>query len=71
MNIEPFELSIRSKIGIVIPPEKLEIVPQTIKKIIANQQEFKDIIIKLREQSVYAFGHSSEIGSRHIADLCD
>lgn len=71
LNIEPFELSIRSKIGIVIPPEKLDIVPQTIKKLIANQQDFKDIIVELRKQSVYAFGHSSEIGSRHIADLCD
>ena len=57
--------------GIVIPPEKLDIIPQTIKELITNQQDFKDTIVELREQSVYAFGHSSEIGSRHIADLCD
>ena len=36
-----------------------------------KQQEFKDTIVELREQSVYAFGHSSEVGSGHIADLCE
>ena len=71
LNIEPFELSVRAKVGVVIAPEKLDIVPQTIKELIINKQEYKNIIVELREKSVYAFGHSTEIGARHIVDLCE
>lgn len=69
LGIEPLELSIRSKIGVIVLPEKLDSVPQVIEKLKGEQMEYKERIVKLREQNVFAFGHSSEIGAKHIIDL--
>ena len=71
LGIEPLELSIRPKIGTIVSPEKLDTVPQVIEELKASQTEYKECIVKLREQTGYAFGHSSRIGARHIIDLCN
>jgi YidC/Oxa1 family membrane protein insertase len=69
LDIEVFELSLRSEIGVLVSPEDLDTVPEVIEKLKANKMEYKERIVKLREQNVYAFGHSSKIGAKHIIDL--
>lgn len=71
LDMEPLELAIRSKIGVVVSPEKLDTVPQVIEKLKVDQIKYKERIAKLREQNVYAFGHSSKIGAEHIIDLAN
>lgn len=69
LGIEPLEVSLRSEIGAVVSPARLETVPEVISDLISNGTVYKKRIIELRKQYVYAFGHSSEIGARHIMDL--
>ena len=69
LGIDPLELLIRSEIGTIVSPEKLEAVPQAISDLMANRVTYKKHIAELRKQYVYAFGHSSKIGARYIIDL--
>ncbi|MBW8000499.1 MAG: hypothetical protein FVQ80_00560 [Planctomycetes bacterium] len=69
LEIEPIELSVRTKIGLVLSPEKIDEVPQCIKKLLTEQEKYREDILQLRNQSVYAFGRSSEIGAEHIVNL--
>lgn len=69
LDIEPLELSIRTKIGLIVSLEKLDAVPQVIEKLKSNQIEYRERIVKLREENIYVFGHSSKIGAKHIIDI--
>lgn len=69
LGIEPLELSLRREIGVVVPLGELESVPQAILGLLADSEEHRARIVKLREQIVYSFGHSSDIGARCIMDL--
>jgi YidC/Oxa1 family membrane protein insertase len=70
LAIEPFELSTRTEIGVVVSPEKIDELSPIIEKLIAEYTEYKTNIVKLRGQNIYAFGHSSEVGAKHIVDVC-
>lgn len=67
--IEPLELSLRTEIGVIVPLEKLDTVPQVISELSVNSAVYKSRMAELRKQNVYAFGHSSEVGAQHISDL--
>lgn len=69
LGIEPIEFSLRSKIGKVVSPKKLESVPQMISKLIKNKGTYKESIQKLREEYVFAFGESSKIGAKYIMEV--
>jgi len=69
LGIEPLELSLRSEIGMIVSPKKLETVPQVIPNLMSNRATYKKRIAELRKQYVYAFGHSSEIGAQYIEEL--
>ena len=69
LGIEPLELSLRTEIGVIVPPEKLDAVPQVISELAANSAVYKKRIAKLRKQNVYAFGHSSDIGAQCIINM--
>ena len=69
LGIEPLELSLREKIGVVVSMEDLENIPQVISTLMADKVVFKKRISELMNQNVYAFGKSAEIGTQHIIDL--
>jgi len=69
LNIEPVELSLRSQIGVILPSSKVDLVPQTVSVLISKKDDHKKEIIKIREDNIYAFGHSSEIGAEHVMSL--
>ena len=69
LDLPILEIEVRSRIGIVLSPHHLEQVPQTIETLKADRAEYKDHIIKLRKECLYAFGHSSQIGAEHIVEL--
>ena len=71
LGIEPLELLTRSKIGVIIPPEEVNTVPRAIKELKATQQKYKEAIVSLREQYIYNFGTSSEVGAKYIMSLLD
>jgi hypothetical protein len=66
--LEPIEISIRNKIGNVVSPDKLEEIPEIIKK--SNQDnERKEQIKKIRSDTVYNIGKSAKIGADIIEKL--
>ena len=69
LDMEPIELSIRSKIGVVVSSKKLDAVPKVIQELKANRIQYRERVVKLREENIYAFGHSSVIGAKYIIDL--
>jgi len=71
LDIEPLELFVRKKIGIVISSKKLDTIPQVIAKLKSEEVEYRERIIRLREKYIYNFGHSSKISAKYIIDLVE
>ncbi|MEE8566534.1 MAG: CDP-glycerol glycerophosphotransferase family protein [Candidatus Bipolaricaulota bacterium] len=69
LGTTPLELSLRLEIGVIVSPEKLDTVPEVISNLITNSATYRKRIAELREQNVYAFGRSSEIGAQCIIEL--
>ncbi len=69
LNIEPLELATRTKIGVIVKPEELATVPTVISQLISTAPQYKNAIIKLREQYVFHFGKSAEIGANYVQRL--
>ena len=68
-GIEPLELFLRSKIGMIVSPEKLDSVPQSVATLIADKEKYKQRLARLRDENVFAFGQSSKVCARHILDI--
>ena len=71
LGIEPIELSLRPEIGIVISPERLNVAPQAISELMANQSMYKKRLTELRSRYVYNFGNSSDIGAKYIISIVE
>jgi len=69
LNIEPLELSLRTKIGKVISPEKLETIHQEVSSLIQNGVSYKENMSELRDRYIYTFLHSCETGAQYIISL--
>jgi len=67
--LEPIEVAIRSKIGAVIPPDRLKDVPKYIEELCSNPDSFAREIKKIRSESVYNLGASGAAGAAYIASL--
>jgi len=69
IQLQPLEMSLRHKIGEVVAPSDLNSIPEIIDKLLLKQGLYKSQLITMREMNVFAFGHSSEIGAKYIAEL--
>lgn len=69
LDIEPIELSLRPKFGKIVSPENLKAIPKTIQDLYKNNLEYKNRLISLREDNVFNFGISSQIGADYINKL--
>lgn len=67
IHLEPFEVSIRSKVGVVIPPDRLEDILSQIEKLCSNSDSLKKEIRKLRSENIFNIGTSGAIGANYIA----
>jgi hypothetical protein len=67
IHLEPFEVFVRSKIGVVIPPDSLEDVLGQIEKLCSNSDSLKKEIRKLRSENIFNIGTSGAIGADYIA----
>lgn len=71
LGLEPFEMSIREKIGAVISPGHLDDVPDEIRRLVANPDQFREQIATIREESVCNFGSSSTAAADAIDRIAD
>ena len=69
LSIEPLELATRTKIGVIVKPEELATVPTVISQLVSAAPRYKNAIIKLREQYLFHFGKSAEIGANYVQRL--
>lgn len=69
LGIEPIESYLRSGVGIIVLPNELDKIPKIIQNLIANKEQYKTTIPKLRDKYIFNFGMSSEIGVDYIRSL--
>lgn len=69
INSEPLEMSIREKVGRIIPQSELEELPSTIDELLSGDQLFTNQIESLREEFVYNLGDSESVGLEEIKKL--
>jgi YidC/Oxa1 family membrane protein insertase len=69
LEIEPFEASIRSRVGLVFDPADIPQIDRAIDQLMRGRAEYRERIRELREKSVYCFGRSGEVGARHILEV--
>ena len=69
LEMPVLELETRSQIGMVLSPDDLDNVPATIELLKAERSTYQERISQLRDEYVYHFGRSSEIGAEHIMKL--
>ncbi len=69
LGLEPIELALRPKIGKVIPLEEVENVSQHIRDLLQRQNEYREEIVRLRNQYVFHLGKSPVIGAEYIRGL--
>ncbi len=65
----PIEISIRNKIGVVIPVEKIDCLCEEIEKVFNKKGHYKKNIINMRNKTLYNIGSSSRFGSKFIYEL--
>ncbi|MGB0618153.1 MAG: CDP-glycerol glycerophosphotransferase family protein [Myxococcota bacterium] len=71
LEIEPFEARIRSEIGHVLSPEDIPVIHETVDRLMMDKLKYRDRIVELRDESIFEFGRSSEIGARHLMDVLE
>ncbi len=71
LGLEPLEASIRSEIGAILDPARLEEAPGTIEKLLANPEQFREKMAALRARSVFNLGRSAEAAGREIARIAE
>ena len=69
ISLEPIEISIREKIGHIISPDTLSLIPNLINNLSENSQNFNEQINQIRRKTVYHIGESARIGSDYIEEL--
>jgi YidC/Oxa1 family membrane protein insertase len=69
LEIEPFEIFVRTRIGALLSPDRLSDAPTKIRALLAEPQKFQIDVARLRQDWVFNFGHSSEAAADAIVDL--
>ena len=69
IGIEPIELKIRSRMGVVISMEDIDQVPQKLSELLSENDNYKQVLEDLRKELVFSFLNSSEIGADYLISL--
>ena len=69
IGIDPIDISIRNKIGRIIPVKDLNKIKKIIDDLITNKKEYRKSILNERKKSVYNLGSSSKKGCDYILSL--
>lgn len=71
LGVEPIEVSIRSQIGEVLAPDRMNELPAAVERLCADRLGFVGRIRDLREKTVYHPGRSAQVAAMKIAELAD
>ena len=68
---DPFDFSIRNKIGVIVSPDSLYEIPQKIESLYSNIESLRNRIATIRSQTVFNIGSSGVVGAKAIAEIAD
>lgn len=71
LEIEPFEMAIRDKIGAVVATDRLADIPNEIRRLVADPDRFREQIAAVRDTSVHNLGSSTQAAADAIVNLAD
>ncbi len=71
LNIEPWEIKMRSRMGLVAAPDMINQVSFEVGKLIANQKSYRQKLARMRSEAVFNFGRSSRVGAEHIIKVLE
>ena len=66
LEIVPFDLRVRSQIGISLELEEIDKIAEASKKLLHDELFSKESIRKLREQYLYNVGNSASVGADYL-----
>ena len=66
IGLEPFEISIRDKIGEIVSIQNIETIPERIEFLYGHVTEFKSKIEKIRNNAIFNIGESGEVMANEI-----
>ncbi len=66
IEIVPFDLRVRSQIGISLELDEIDKIAEASKKLLHDEQFTKDSIQKLRQQYLYNVGNSASVGADYL-----
>jgi len=69
IGLEPFEISIRDKIGEIVSIQNIESMPERIEFLYGHVTEFKSKIEKIRNDAVFNIGKSGEVAANEIIKI--
>lgn len=69
LQIEPAELALRSKIGVVINPSDLNILKNSLDELLSKEELYSKCLRSLREKYVYNFGQSSIVSAGYLMNI--
>ena len=69
LGLEAFEVYIRSKIGVVVSPDRLKEIPKYIEQFCSNPQRYQEQIRKVRSDQIFNIGKSGAVGAEYIMQI--
>ena len=67
IGIEPIELQLRAKTGVVLSPDKLDSTAKVIRSIVSNQAKTRELCELARRETFFNLGESARFGADYIA----
>jgi len=71
LGLEPMEMRIRRELGTVLPLDRVSEAPRYVAELQLRGADFRKRLAERREEWVFNFGHSVEVGAREIARIAD
>ena len=68
IEVEPFDISIRKKIGIEVELNEIDKIPSAVERLLTEECFSPDSISALREQSLYHLGNAASVGAEYLID---
>ncbi len=66
IQLIPFEISIRDKIGEVVSIQNIETIPDRIEFLYSNSNNFENKIQKIRNDAIFNIGESGKVTANEI-----
>ena len=69
LGLEPFEMQVRSRLGTLLAPERLDEAPARVRQLAAGRAVFRAGLAELRRHAVFNLGRSGPVAAEAIADI--